>query len=181
MRGVVCPLDVVVATGTAGTGLQEQLRRAPDADALAATGRRLPALLAELLRGGLGSARVLAVYSALVDACVRRAIELVLAEHPELPPDGFTWLSIGSNGRREAVLSSDVDSAVSFDDGLAPATVAGLPPGVRARCTRSWPARGWATTGTGRRRTGPTSRGRRASGGRRPRAGSTTRSSTRAR
>jgi len=30
-------------------------------------------------------------------------------------PDGFTWLSIGSNGRREAVPSSDVDSAVSFE------------------------------------------------------------------
>ncbi|MGI3783812.1 MAG: putative nucleotidyltransferase substrate binding domain-containing protein [Janthinobacterium lividum] len=123
LRGLVSPRDVVVATGTAGTGLQEQLRRAPDADTLAATGRRLPALLAELLKGGLGSARVLAVYSALVDACLRRAIELVLAEHPELPSDGFTWLSIGSNGRREAVLSSDVDSAVSFDDGLPPATV----------------------------------------------------------
>jgi CBS domain-containing protein len=124
VRGVVTPRDVVVVTGTAGTGLQEQLRRAPDADTLAATGLRLPALLAELLKGGLGSARVLAVYSALVDACLRRAIELVLAEHPELPEDGFTWLSIGSNGRREAVPSSDVDSAVSFDDDLPPATVA---------------------------------------------------------
>lgn len=122
LRGLVSPRDVVVATGTAGTGLQEQLRRAPDADTLAVTGRRLPALLAELLEGGLGSARVLAVYSALVDACLRRAIELVLAEHPELPPDGFTWLSIGSNGRREAVPSSDVDSAVSFDDDLPPTT-----------------------------------------------------------
>jgi CBS domain-containing protein len=125
VRGAVCPLDVVVATGTAGTGLQEQLRRAPDAVALAVTGRRLPDLLAELMRGGLGSARVLAVYSALVDACLRRAIELVLARHPELPTNGFTWLSIGSNGRREAVLSSDVDSAVSFDEGLPAATVQG--------------------------------------------------------
>ena len=122
LRGVVSPRDVVVAPGTAGTGLQEQLRRAPDPDTLTATARRLPALLAELSSGGLGSARVLAVHSALVDACVRRALELMLDDHPELPPDGFTWLSIGSNGRREAVLSSDVDSAVSFDDDLPPAT-----------------------------------------------------------
>lgn len=124
LRGVVCPLDLVVAPGTAGSALQEQLRRAPDADTLAATGRRLPALLAELVAGGLGSARVLAVHSALVDACVRRALELVLADRPDLPEDGFTWLSIGSHGRREAVLSSDVDSAVSFDDDLDPETVA---------------------------------------------------------
>lgn len=126
LRGVVCPLDVVVAPGTAGSALQEQLRRAPDADTLAATGRRLPALLAELVAGGLGSSRVLAVHSALVDACVRRALELVLADRPGLPADGFTWLSIGSNGRREAVLSSDVDSAVAFDDDLEEGTVAEL-------------------------------------------------------
>lgn len=123
LRGVVSPRDVVVAPGNAGAGLQEQLRRAPDAGTLAATGQRLPALLADLVRRGLGSARVLAVHSTLVDACVRRAIELVLAEHPDLPADGFTWLSIGSNGRREAVLSSDVDSAVSFADDLPPETV----------------------------------------------------------
>ena len=35
--------------------------------------------------------------------------------------DAFTWLSLGSNGRREAVLSSDVDSAVAFDDAVDPA------------------------------------------------------------
>jgi len=118
VRGAVCPLDVVVVTGTAGSGLQEQLRRAPDAATLAQTARRLPALLTELCRGGLATGRVLAVSSALIDACVRRALELVLEERPELPHDGFTWLSIGSNGRREAVPSSDVDSAVAFDDGL---------------------------------------------------------------
>ncbi|SDU81958.1 cyclic nucleotide-binding protein [Microlunatus sagamiharensis] len=126
LRGVVSPRDVVVAPGNAGVGLQEQLRRAPDADSLAATGRRLPVLLGELTRGGLASARVLAVHSTLVDACVRRAVELVLAERPELPADGFTWLSIGSNGRREAVLSSDVDSAVAFADDLPAEAVAGL-------------------------------------------------------
>ena len=39
--------------------------------------------------------------------------------------DAFTWLSLGSNGRREAVLSSDVDSAVAFDNAVGPsATVA---------------------------------------------------------
>jgi CBS domain-containing protein len=56
------------------------------------------------------------VYSSLIDSVIRRAIELGLAAHPELSPDRFTWLALGSNGRREAVLSSDVDSAVAFAD-----------------------------------------------------------------
>ena len=56
-----------------------------------------------------------------LDTIIRRAIGLVFARHPELSVDAFTWLSLGSNGRREAVLSSDVDSAVAFDDAVDPA------------------------------------------------------------
>ena len=64
----------------------------------------------------MASGRVIAIYSAMIDTLVRRAIELVFAGHPELSVDAFTWLSLGSNGRREAVPSSDVDSAVAFSD-----------------------------------------------------------------
>ncbi len=39
-------------------------------------------------------------------------------QHPELSIDAFTWLSLGSNGRREATPSSDIDSAVAFDDAI---------------------------------------------------------------
>jgi CBS domain-containing protein len=38
--------------------------------------------------------------------------------------DAFTWLSLGSNGRREAVLSSDVDSAAAFDGSVPEAGIA---------------------------------------------------------
>jgi CBS domain-containing protein len=55
----------------------------------------------------------------VVDTLVRRAIGFVFAAHPELSVDAFTWLSLGSNGRREAVLSSDVDSAAAFDGYLS--------------------------------------------------------------
>jgi CBS domain-containing protein len=47
---------------------------------------------------------------------VRRTITLTFARYPDLSLDAFTWLSLGSNGRREAVLSSDIDSAVAFRD-----------------------------------------------------------------
>ena len=54
-----------------------------------------------------------------LDTIVRRAISLIFAAAPGAVVDAFTWLSLGSNGRREAVLSSDVDSAVAFDDCVA--------------------------------------------------------------
>ena len=80
-------------------------------------------MLGELLSRGLAAGQVIAVYSAFLDTIIRRAIGLVFARHQELSVDAFTWLSLGSNGRREAVLSSDVDSAVAFDDAVDPAAV----------------------------------------------------------
>ena len=65
---------------------------------------------------GMASGKVIAVYSSILDTIVRRAITLIFAQYPDLSLDAFTWLSLGSNGRREAVLSSDIDSAVAFDD-----------------------------------------------------------------
>ncbi len=123
LQGVVAPRDFAVSPTTAGVSLHEQLRRAADTDELLERARRVVATLDDLLTGGLTSDRVIAVYSTLLDTLVRRAITLVLAAHPDLSVDAFTWLSLGSNGRREAVPSSDVDTAVVFADGLSPGQV----------------------------------------------------------
>jgi CBS domain-containing protein len=123
LRGVVSLRDVSLTPIAVDVSLHERLRRAPDLDALAERARRLPDLLGDLLASGLASGKVVAVNSTIRDAVVRRAIELVFARHPDLSTDDFTWLSLGSNGRREAVLSSDVDSAAAFVDGTSPAVI----------------------------------------------------------
>ena len=81
---------------------------------------KLPALLAE----GAAPSTIIALDADLVDAAVRRALQLVFARHPSLSLDLFTWLSLGSNGRRETVPSSDVDAAVAFDDRVSTVEVA---------------------------------------------------------
>jgi CBS domain-containing protein len=123
LRGVVCPRDFAISPITIGVSLHEQLRRATSIEELATFAGRVPPMLGDLLSRGLGAGRVIAVYSGFLDTIIRRAIGLVFARHPELSVDAFTWLSLGSNGRREAVLSSDVDSAVAFDDAVDAATV----------------------------------------------------------
>jgi CBS domain-containing protein len=117
--GVVAPIDFVVSSTTAGAALHEQLRRTSTVEELQHSYRRVPRLVGDLVRRGLASSRVITVHSALVDTLVRRAIQLVMAAHPDLSPEAFTWLSLGSNGRREAVLSSDMDAAVAFADGMS--------------------------------------------------------------
>ena len=124
LRGVVCPRDFAISPITVGVSLHEQLRRATSIEELATFAGRVPPVLDDLLSRGLAAGRVIAVYSGFLDTIMRRAIGLVFARHPELSVDAFTWLSLGSNGRREAVLSSDVDSAVAFDDAVDPGAVA---------------------------------------------------------
>lgn len=117
--GVVNPRDFAISPSAVGASLHEQLRRATSIDDLASSARRVPPMLSDLLTRGLASGKVIAVYSAFLDTIIRQAIGLVFAQHPELSVDAFTWLSLGSNGRREAVLSSDVDSAVAFDNAVS--------------------------------------------------------------
>jgi CBS domain-containing protein len=124
LRGVVEPRDFAVSPTAAGVSLHEQLRRASTVDELGIRARRVTGMLADLLARGLTSNRVIAVYSAVLDTIARRAIQLVFTQHPELSIDAFTWLSLGSNGRREAVPSSDVDSAVAFVDEVPPQDLA---------------------------------------------------------
>ena len=137
----LCPRDFAISPITVGVSLHEQLRRATSIEELATFAGRVPPMLGDLLSRGLAASRVIAVYSGFLDTIIRRAIGLVFARHPELSVDAFTWLSLGSNGRREAVLSSDVDSAVAFDDAVAPEHRP-RPTGPRSpRSPACWPPR----------------------------------------
>ena len=58
------------------------------------------------------AASVMAVYAVVVDALTRRLLELALAGAGE-SGEGFRMaLALGSQARREAMPSSDVDSAI---------------------------------------------------------------------
>ena len=118
LRGIITARDFLVSPTTAGVSLHQQLRRAGSLDELGRRARRLPVTLRDFTRRGLASSKVIAVHSSLIDTIVRRTIDLVLLRHGDLDPGSFTWVSLGSNGRREAVLSSDIDAAVAFHDGV---------------------------------------------------------------
>jgi CBS domain-containing protein len=130
LRGVVAPIDFVVSSTTAGAALHEQLRRASTVEELQHRYRRVPHLVADLMDRGLASSRVITVHSALVDTLVRRTIALVMDAHSDLSWGAFTWLSLGSNGRRESVLSSDMDAAAAFADEMSADEIARYRPAI---------------------------------------------------
>jgi CBS domain-containing protein len=59
--------------------------------------------------------QVAAVRSVLLDAMIRRLVELAVRDAGD-PPASFTWYALGSLARREGAPSSDVDSALAWQD-----------------------------------------------------------------
>ena len=81
-------------------------------------GQRVTGVAADLFRNGTKASATSAILSVVIDSLVRRALELALAEAGGVV-DGFAWLTLGSVARREAMPSSDVDSALSWRDDMS--------------------------------------------------------------
>jgi CBS domain-containing protein len=69
----------------------------------------------------VGAGQISAIMAAVVDAAVRRLVEVRLPDEP-LPP--FAWLLLGSYGRREPAPSSDIDSALAWEGEAPPGLTA---------------------------------------------------------
>jgi CBS domain-containing protein len=117
--GVISHIDLLAAETRTPFVLRRAVAAARDVDELRSAARRLTPTLIGLHQVDLGPSQISALISVVVDALIRRGIELATsAEGP--PPTEFAWLSLGSHGRREGAPSSDIDSGMVWaDDGEA--------------------------------------------------------------
>ena len=90
------------------------IANANDFDQLTEAARGLRTTAVALHNAQAGPARASAVITNLADSLTRRSIELSIRELGP-PPCPFSWIALGSHGRREAVPGSDVDSALAWD------------------------------------------------------------------
>jgi CBS domain-containing protein len=100
--------------------VRRSIALAADVAELASAARSVTGLAVDLFRGGTDAAGTSAVLSVVIEAVVRRALELESVLQEAKWRNRFTWLSMGSIARREAVPSSDVDSALSWVDEVSP-------------------------------------------------------------
>jgi len=111
--GVVDDGDLVAAEGRMPLLLRRAIGLAEtQADLAAAAAGLNPALIA-LCDAQVPAEQVTAVRSVVLDALTRRLAELAVRDAGP-PPVPFTWFALGSLARREAVPSSDVDSALAW-------------------------------------------------------------------
>lgn len=109
LLGVLELSDLLASATNQGFELRADLATARSDTALIATARAVPELVTDLVASRVSPLDISATLSVLIDVTVRRAIELVVGG--DEGPD-FAWLSLGSVARREALPSSDIDSAL---------------------------------------------------------------------
>jgi len=114
--GIVEDHDLIAVESTTSFRLRHAIARASTVDELLTASSRLWPTVVKLHRGGMTALDVMSVFSIVADALTRRALDFAV-EQLGAPPTRFTWLALGSQARREAVPSSDIDSAIAWFDG----------------------------------------------------------------
>ena len=111
--GVLDDVDLLASEHRTPFRLRALVARAADVPSVAEAAAELPAVVVALHEAGLPALAISRTISGIHDATTRRLVALA---HEDLgaPPVPYTWLAMGSFGRREPVPSSDVDCAVAW-------------------------------------------------------------------
>jgi CBS domain-containing protein len=113
--GVVEEVDLVAARTRSSFYLRQRIAHAAGPTELVTVARELRPMVIALHDARVAAANVMAVHAVCVEALTRRFLELAIAEREPVGVD-FAWLALGSQARREALPSSDVDSAIVWVD-----------------------------------------------------------------
>ncbi|MFZ0091977.1 MAG: putative nucleotidyltransferase substrate binding domain-containing protein [Solirubrobacteraceae bacterium] len=114
--GVVEDVDLVAVRTRSSFYLRQRISRAQNPDELARVAAELGPMVISLHDARVAAPNVMTVYAVCVDALIRRLLELVTAGHGGTLNE-FAWLVLGSLARREALPSSDLDSAIVWFGG----------------------------------------------------------------
>jgi len=109
--GMIEAVDLLGVEGLSSFALRRAIATAGSPGELARLAQGLPHAVVAMHEAGQAALNVAAIYTVVLDTLTRRLIELALADAGEMPGE-FSWLALGSEARREAVPSSDVDSAI---------------------------------------------------------------------
>ncbi len=114
--GVLTHHDVLATLGNSPTVILKEIKRAKRTKKLRAARRKANGLLKSYLEQNIPISHIINVVSQINDAVTIRAIELAIKKMPTPPPVTFSWLALGSQGRKEQLLFTDQDNALIFEN-----------------------------------------------------------------
>jgi PAS domain S-box-containing protein len=95
--------------------LIKEIRNASTIETLKAIHEKVPGLVKTLMDSGAKIHNITHLISTITDAITGRVIEFAIEEMGE-PPVRFSFLALGSEGRREQTLVTDQDNAIIYED-----------------------------------------------------------------
>ncbi len=111
--------DLLAQSGHHPAGLLREVRLARSAARFRELCDDVESLARSYLEAGVSAIYLGQICAELYDELVQRLIELSAAELAEagtpLPPTAWAWMSVGSDGRREQILRTDMDNAFVFE------------------------------------------------------------------
>jgi CBS domain-containing protein len=116
VSGIISEHDVVAAQSNTPGVLLKQTRRASNAKELKYVREKLTDLIQNSIDTNIPISHISNIVSEINIALTRRAIELSVEKMGTPPPVRFTWMNIGSQGRKEQLLLTDQDNALIFED-----------------------------------------------------------------
>ncbi len=118
--GIISVHDLQKATGGAPVGIVGDIVKSRSVDDLVRLNREIYRILESLLRQGGPAKKLVGLVAELNDRLTRQMLKITIHEMADSalgpPPAPFSWLAMGSEGRREQTLTTDQDNALSFAD-----------------------------------------------------------------
>lgn len=114
--GVLTHHDVLVTLGNNPSVILKEIKRAKRTKKLRTARIKGNTLLKSYLEQNIPITHIIKVISQINDAVTIRAIEISIKKMPSPPPVAFSWLALGSQGRKEQLLFTDQDNALVFED-----------------------------------------------------------------
>lgn len=116
IQGVLSEHDIILIRENNPSALIKQVRRAKNIEDLKKIRLQSSNLLFRYLQQNLDIDFITKIISEITNVITKRIIEFATEKQATKPPIEFSWLSLGSQGRREQLLLTDQDNAIVFKD-----------------------------------------------------------------
>ena len=113
--GIISSEELVTVQRHSTTYLRREIENANSVDELISAHDKLPRLVKMLVDSGTRSRIIAQIVTSIFDTIAEKLISFAIAELGE-PPAKFTFLALGSVGRKEQTLISDQDNAIIYEN-----------------------------------------------------------------
>lgn len=116
VKGIVSEHDIIVSQGNNPAVLMKAINRANSTKKLKKIRTKIMLLLDGYIKSNIPVSHISTIIFELNDATIKRTISRCIDKMEEPLPCNFSWMSLGSQGRKEQLLLTDQDNALVFEN-----------------------------------------------------------------